>query len=147
MPFDLQQHKEKQKIINYARAKWPQEKNISKLLKMASNTLRLEIKQISSATATHLPSPEESAKQDPGNKFSFPCPQCNKKTFILRSLCKGCKDSEGGRFKTILKCYECGYNERSEKPIVLWLQEIGIDFNMTPKKNLGVETITDEGIK
>lgn len=144
MPFDLEDHRTRQKILAYARLKWPNERIINNLLEMGSKDLGLTLKKLTSKNATHLPTPEESAREDPGTKFSLLCPQCGKKTYVLRDLCRSCKESDHGKYKSKLECYECGRKEISEKPIIIWIQESGEDFKMQTKKSLGIDTITDK---
>lgn len=146
MPFDTEDHKKRQLIIEHAHLKWPDEKNINKLLEAGANDLGLTLKKLTSKTASHLPTPEESARENPGTKFSLVCPRCGKKTYVLRDLCRSCKDSEHGKYKSKLECYECGHKEISEKPVIMWLQESETDFKMQTKKSLGIETITDKEV-
>ena len=147
MTFDIEEHKERIRIINHGRIKWPTEKNITKLYQMACKELGIEIKSLTTATTNHLPTPEESARENPQSKFSIICPKCNKKSYVLRGLCKSCKDAENGKYKTMFKCYECKHEEKSKEPMVVWFDRLGIDFRTQSKKSLGIETITDGGIK
>lgn len=145
MGFDIEEHKERIRIINHGRVKWPNEKNITKLYQMACKELGIEIKSLTTATANHLPTPEESARENPRSKFSIICPRCNKKSYVLRGICKGCKDSEDGKYKTMFKCYECHHQEKSKEPLVIWMQRLEIDFGTQSKQSLGIVTITDKG--
>ncbi len=147
MAFDIVLHQERQRIINYGRTKWPEEKNITKLYEMATKELGIEVKVLDTITANHLPTPEESARGNPRSKFSIVCPKCQKKSYILHGLCKSCKDAEGGKYKTMFKCYECGNQERSEEPMVTWLNKLDIDFRTQTKESLGIQTMTNEGLK
>ena len=112
MAFNGEEHIERLRIIGYGREKWPEEKNITKLYQMACKELGIEIKTLTSVMANHLPTPEESARENPQSKFSIICPKCNKKSYVLRGLCKGCKDSEDGKYKTMFKCYECEHQDK-----------------------------------
>ena len=145
--FNIEEHKERIRIINHGRTKWPQEKNITKLYQMACKDLGIEPKTISTSTASHLPTPEESAKENPQSKFSILCPKCNKKSYVLRGICKGCKDAEGGVYKTMFKCYECNHVEKSKEPLVIWMQRLGMEFETQSKKSLGIKIVTDDGLK
>ena len=145
--FDAEEHKERIRIINHGKIKWPDEKNITKLYQMACKDLGIEPKSISTSTASRLPTPEESAKENPQGQFSILCPKCNKKSYIILGLCKSCKDAEGGKYKTMFRCYECKHEEKSTEHMVVWLQRLGIDFSTQSKKSLGIKTLTDEGIK
>jgi len=147
MKFNAEEHLERIRIITYGRKKWPDEKNITKLYQMACKDLGVEAKTISTSTASRLPTPEESAKEDPKSKFSIICPKCSKKSYVLHPLCKSCKDAEGGIYRSAFKCYECGKMERSKEPLVIWMQRLGIEFGTQSKESLGVRTITDEGVK
>lgn len=147
MVFDAKEHSERIKIINYGRTKWPNEKNITKLYQMACKDLGIDPKTISTSTASHLPTPEESARENPRSKFSIICPKCNKKSYVIFGLCKSCKDAENGKYKTMFKCYECKHEEKSTEHMVIWLQRLGIDFGTQSKQSLGIKTITDKGEK
>jgi hypothetical protein len=145
--FDAEKHTERIRIINHGKKKWPDEKNITKLYQMACKDLGIEPKTISTAIANHLPSPEESAKENPKSKFTIICPKCGKRAYFLTGLCKGCKEAEGGTYKTKFSCYECGHSERSKEPLVIWMQRLAIEFGTQSKKSMGIVTITDEGEK
>lgn len=75
------------------------------------------------------------------------CPQCGMETFLLLGLCASCKDAEGGKYRSTWKCAQCGYQEKSPKAITTWLDELGIDFGSQSKKSLGIDIVTDEGVK
>ncbi len=75
------------------------------------------------------------------------CPSCHKTTSFLRKLCGGCTDSEGGKYKVRFYCVECGHDEKSTKPLVAWLNELGEDYGLQSIKSLGVSTVTDEKLK
>jgi len=145
--FDAEEHKKRIEIINHGRKKWPDEKNITRLYQMACRDLGVEPKTISTSTANHLPTPEESAKENPQSKLSTICPKCGKKSFVLHPLCKSCKDAEGGKYKVMFRCYECKFEGKSMEPLVVWFQRLGIEFGTQSKKSLGVKTITDDGLK
>jgi len=81
------------------------------------------------------------------NKLTSECPSCHKRSLVLHGLCRSCKDAEDGKYKTMLRCGECGYSQRSEDPIVTWLDKLGIEFGTQTKESLGIKTVTDEGIK
>jgi hypothetical protein len=88
------------------------------------------------------------------------CPNCGKKESMnLGPLCTSCLDAEGGKYLSMWFCGDmdrfrrpilgtgCGFKERSEKAWVQWLDELGIDFKSGLKKDMGVKTYTDEGLK
>ncbi len=145
--FDIQEHTERIMIINHGREKWPNEKNINKLYEMACKEFGIETKSLTTTMANHLPTPEESARENPQSKFSIICPKCNKKSYVLRGLCRSCKDAENGKYKTMFRCYECKHEEKSKEPMVIWFDRLRIDFRTQSKKSLGIETVTDEGLK
>ena len=147
MKFDAEEHTERQRIINHGRTKWPNEKNITILYRMACKDLGIEPKTISTAIASRLPTPEESAKENPQSKFAILCPSCGKKSSVLHGLCRSCKDSEGGKYKTMFRCYECKYQVKSTEHLVVWMQRLGIEFGTQSKQSLGIETIIDKGDK
>ena len=49
---------------------------------------------------------------------------CHKKSMQLRPLCGGCKEAQGGKFKTAWRCLKCGHEEVSEKGITQWWKEL-----------------------
>ena len=147
MAFDLCDHKTKQIIIKFGKLIWPEEKNITVLYQKASEAIGMEVVKTTSAMANHLPTPEESAKENPQSNFPIICPKCNKKSYIIFGLCKSCKDAEGGKYKTMFRCYECKHEEKSTEYMIVWFQRLGIDFSTQSKRSLGIKTITDEGIK
>ena len=107
MVFDVKEHTERIRIINHGRGKWPEEKNITNLYQMACKDLGIEPKSLSTATASHLPTPEESAKENPNSKWTLICPKCREKSYVIHPICSGCQDSEGGKYKTMFLCYKC----------------------------------------
>lgn len=123
---------------------FPKEKDVTILLNKTAVLIGIPPEILTSDKADHLPTPEESAREDPGSRFSLICPQCGKKAFVLSDLCPDCKASEFGKYKSKLECYECKHLLISEKPVIIWLQESGEDFKMQTKKSLGIETITDK---
>ena len=147
MVFDAKEHKERLRIITHGRTLLPKEKNITILYEVGCKDLKIEHKELNTAVANHLPTPEESARENPQSKFSIICPKCSNKSYVINALCKSCKDSEDGKYKTMFKCYECGNQEKSKEPMVVWLQRLGIDFGTQSKKSLGIKTTTDEGEK
>ncbi len=147
MAFDIVLHQERQKIISYGRTKWPEEKNITKLYEMATKELGVEVKILDTVTANHLPTPEESAKENPNSKLTIICPKCGEKSYVLHPICRGCKDSEDGKYKTMFLCYKCKYKEKSEKWLAQWMKELGIELPDGMKRHLGIQTVTNEGLK
>jgi predicted amidophosphoribosyltransferase len=94
-----------------------------------------------------LPTPEESARANPDHPMVNICPVCRKKSYYLTSICRSCKESEGGKYKTVLECFECHHKEKSEDPIVVWLDKWKIEYKTQTKASLGIGTLTDEGVK
>ena len=126
----------------------PEEKNITTLYEEASITLGISTILTTTQDADHLPAPHESVR--PNGEPAIPlreCPKCGKKSMQIFGLCPTCKDSEGGKYKTKFECSECHYTEKSEKHMVTWLQEMGVEFGNQSKESLGVKTITDNGVK
>jgi len=147
MTFNIEEHIERQKIIKYGREKWPHEKNINKLYEMAAKEMGVEVKIQNTTKANHLPTPQESAKENPHHSLVQICPECGKKAYTLRGLCRSCKDAEGGIYRTMFECFECKHKERSKEPMVVWLDRLGIDFKTQSKASLGIKTVTDDGLK
>jgi hypothetical protein len=53
------------------------------------------------------------------------CPKCgHKKSMQLRPLCGGCKEAQGGKFKTAWRCLKCNHEEVSDKGITQWWKEL-----------------------
>ena len=158
MAFDPEIHKVKEIIIKCGRALreakgLPEELNISILYEEASLALGLPLIQTTTADADHLPAPHEMKSENGMPVIPLTkCPKCGKDSMEMLGLCHTCEDAKGengeiGKYKVKFECKECHFQEKSEKPMVLWLQEMGVDFKMISKKNLGIKTITDDGIK
>jgi len=152
MAFDACEHRIRNiiiragKIIREAKG-LPEEKNITVIYNETAPLFGFASIQLSSRVIGHLPTAEESARDNPDSPLVQICPKCGKKSYFLHGLCRNCKDSEGGKYKTIFKCYECHHEEKSKEPMVVWLDRLGVDFKSQTKKSLGIETITDDGIK
>lgn len=145
MAFNPEIHQIKLIIIRCGELLHPEEKNITKLYEETSVLLGMPLIPTSTADAGKLPSPAESMKE-----MGMPhrvCPQCGKETFQIFGLCASCQEAEGGKFKTLFECSECHFKEKSKKPIVVWLREMDWDFGNQSKRSLGIQTITDDGIK
>lgn len=126
----------------------PEERNITTLYEEASAILGIPIIQTTTQDADHLPAPHEMIKKDGMPMIPLrKCPKCEKDAMQIFGLCPTCKDSEGGKYRTKFLCTECQYSEKSEKHMVLWLQEMGVDFGAQSKESLGIKTITDTGLK
>lgn len=131
----------------------PEEKNITILYRETAQLLGIPILDLSSRDARKYPSIAEMEKEDGSPLVPLQkCPKCEKYSMEMFGLCPTCEDAKGengepGKYKTKFVCKECSYSERSEKHMVIWLQEMGVDFGNQTKKELGVRTITDEGIK
>jgi len=158
MVFDPEIHKVKDIIIKCGRALrvakgLPEELNISILYEEASLALGLPLIATTTADANHLPAPHEMIRPDgmpiiPLQK----CPKCGKDSMEIFGLCPTCEDAKGengepGKYKTKFVCKECSHFEKSEKHMVIWLQEMGVEFGNQSKKDLGIKTITDDGLK
>jgi hypothetical protein len=143
--FDVCQHQIKKIIIDCGKLLWPDEKNVTVLYEKTCDALKVPRVRVTSAHATHLPTPEESVKAD--QELARECPKCGKKAFFVYSICQTCKQSENGKYKTLLACYECRTSERSEDPLVVWLDRLGIDYGTQSKASLGIKTLTDDGLE
>lgn len=128
----------------------PEEKNISKVYLEMCELVGISpvVTQVSS-----VPRPKDGTlffARPSVQRFkapSKPCPQCGMETCRLLGLCASCKDAEGGKYRSTWKCAQCGYQEKSPKAITTWLDELGIDFGSQSKKSLGIDIVTDEGVK
>ena len=127
----------------------PEEKDITKLYNETAPLLGIVPQMMSAKTANHLPSPAE-MKDDKG-KFIIPrkdCPNCGKEEgLLLTPLCKSCKDAEDGRYHTAWICSQCQHKEKSEKFFTQWLNELGVEIPEGAKQNIGIKTLTNEGLK
>jgi len=53
------------------------------------------------------------------------CPKCgHKKSMQLRALCGGCKEAQGGKYRTAWRCVKCRHEEVSEKAVGQWWKEM-----------------------
>jgi hypothetical protein len=147
LSFNAEVHHERLRILNYGRKKWPEEKNITNLYEMACKDLGIEIKPLSASMANHLPTPEESARAYPDSALIQICPGCGEKSYVPKSICQGCKESENGKYKMKLECYRCNHSEKLEKWMVQWMNEKQIEIPDGMKRNLGIKTVTDDGLK
>lgn len=153
MAFDANAQLLKLVIINCGReirrAKGlPEERNVTRLYEEASEMLGLPIIPISSREMNHSPAPHE--MKNPDGTPSIPlrkCSQCGMEAMQLFGLCSSCEDAEGGKYKTLFECQVCHFKEKSEKQMLVWLRELGIEFGSQSKRSLGIKTVTDEGVK
>jgi len=131
----------------------PRENNITLLYNETAPLLGIIITSMNSRMADRLPAPHEMKKEDGAPLIPLRrCPQCGKDAMQMFGLCPTCEDAKGengeiGKYKVKFECKECQFQEKSDKPMVLWLREMGVDFGMMSKKNLGIKTITDDGEK
>ena len=112
----------------------------------------------------HLPAPHEIT--DEKGEYFLPredCPNCGRvKNVVIYYLCQSCaeaKDEQGNRYMSIQLCGErnrqnqlipgsgCGYKKVNKKSIVQWLDETGKDWRSMSKRQMGIKTYTDQGIK
>lgn len=158
MAFDLCKHQVTQIVLKAGAIirelkGLPEERNITILYNEMAPLFGIFPVQMNSGEADHLPKLQEVIGNDgmplvPLQK----CHKCGKDSMEIFGLCPTCEDAKGendepGKYKTKFVCKECGYSERSEKHMVIWLQEMGVEFGSQTKKELGVKTITDEGVK
>jgi len=127
----------------------PEEKNITILYEEALIALNIPYIDTHTGMADHLPSPAE--MKDENGKFIIPrrdCPQCGQKESVsLTSICLSCQDAEGGKYKTAWICNVCNFKEKSEKFLTQWLKEFNIVNPNGFKRDLGIKTLTDQGLK
>lgn len=126
----------------------PEEKNITILYNETAPLLGVAITPMNSQQADHLPAPHEMKKPDGQPVIPLrECLKCGEKAMQIFGLCPTCEDSGGGKYRTKFVCSHCKHEEKSEKHMVAWLQEMGVDFGNQSKQSLGIKTITDDGIK
>jgi len=119
---------------------FPEERNVSVVIGKVGELLGLEVGKRKGLGKIHLPTPEETGP-------FFDCPKCGGKGLVIYGLCSTCKDAEGGKFQSKLVCKLCAYETKSRKHVVSLLQEFGFEFRSATKKEIGIKTITDEGVK
>lgn len=127
----------------------PEELNITKIYDEACIILGIPNVKTTTASASKLPAPHEMKKEDGTPVIpKSDCKQCGGiGTSSLHGLCTSCEDSEGGIYKTMWLCEKCGNKDKSKKFMVQWLNELGIDYKNALKKNQGITTMTDQGLK
>jgi len=167
MNFDPCEHKIRQIVIKAAIQRRtdkgePEEKNITVLFNEMAPLLNIVLVQMNSKIADYLPSPAE-MKNESG-QFVIPrkdCPKCSKeKSFRLDPLCLSCSDSEKGTYKSMWFCGEkergtnnlilgsgCGHKERLIESLAQYCVEHDIEIPIGFKKDTGIQTSTDEGLK
>ena len=131
----------------------PEERDLAKLLQWIGPQLGVP-PSASSRGINHLPAPWES-KNEQGEFYAprMDCPFCGKKmTMVLLPMCLSCKESEGAKYKCAYTCKEqlggCGrIGEKFEMSWSQKLKSMGIEPPIGMKKDHGVQTITDEGLK
>ena len=77
----------------------------------------------------------------------FTCLVCGAERMVIYGLCPTCADSQDGKYSSKLVCLECKMTQVSEKHIAEWYRQFVFDFKGGMKKDLGIKTITDDGIK
>jgi hypothetical protein len=143
----------------------PEEKNVTTLFKEAVSLLAIHpawVGKRTSGVANHLPSPSE-MKTSQGT-YVIPrrnCPKCGKEnSFRLDPLCQSCEDAEGGKYKSMWFCGEmergtktlisgtgCGHKEPSKDSITKYKVEHGMEVEVGFKKEIGMDTRTEQGLK
>ena len=156
MAFDSCEHRITQLILRVGELRrkeqgLPPENNITVLYDETMGWLGMVPKRMTSGQVDHLPSPSEITKDD--GKFIIPrraCPKCGTaQSLVLVSLCPSCEASEGGKYHSAWRCMtkDCGYMEKSNKFLTQVLTDLGIEFQTGSKKDMGIKTITDDGVK
>lgn len=131
----------------------PEEKNITNLYEEASILLGIPTISVTTRDANRIPTPYKMVKENGTPIIPLKkCPKCGQDAMQMFGLCRTCEDAKGengevGKYKVKFECTKCHFKERSEKPMVIWLQEMGVDFSNQSKKELGIKTITDTGLK
>ena len=157
MAFDPCSHNLTQMVIKAGRyirglRGLPPEKNITVLYMETATLLGIPVNRPTSREARRLPSSEyRGSKEDGFVSPSKPCPQCGKPALLL-SICPSCKESEGGKFKSGYVCNKntggCGLiDEKTEEWITKRLKRMGIEFPTGMKQDIGIGTITNDGVR
>jgi len=140
----------------------PEENNITLLYNETALLLDISVHPMNSSAVDHLPAPSEMKGKN--GHFTVPrenCPVCGKEnSFRLDPLCLSCEDAEGGKYKSMWFCGErergtkdlvsgsgCGHKERIQESLVQYCRKNNIEVPFGFKKDTGIETLTDEGLK
>lgn len=165
MAFDACEHKLRQLVITAGQIireikGLPEELNVTVLFNETAPLLGIPVIQLNSRQdGGHMPAPHE-MKNNMGN-FVVPrrdCPNCGRKDGLsLKSICPSCTDSESGKYHTMYSCEEigsegkligCGFKtDKSEKFMAQRISEENPDWEGGMKKDMGISTITDDGVK
>ncbi len=129
----------------------PEERNITRLYEEVAPLLGLSVLQLTTAlNGDHLPAPHEMKNKD--GKFVLPgkdCPKCGgKKTVFPTSVCRSCDDWKNG-YRSSWSCIikGCGYKELLTTPFTELLDEVAPGWKGGMKMEMGIKTVTDEGLK
>lgn len=155
MAFNPEIHQVKQILIKCGaalrRAKGlPEETNITILYNEASEALGLPLIETTTADANRIPLPHEMTL--PTGKFVVPrkdCPKCGKSdSVVLTSVCGKCEEFKQG-YRSSWSCLSkgCDYKELSTRSYGSWLDELVPNWESGMKKDMGIQTRTDEGLK
>ena len=158
MKFDPCPEKITQIILKAARLRrrelgFAVEDNVTTLYEEMAPLLGISIRRKNSRIdGDHLPSPSE--MKDEKGEFVIPnklCPKCGKITF-LSWICQSCEAAENGLYKTGYTCDEkyggCGFiDEKTGEFYSERLKRIGKEVPTGTKKDLGIKTVTNEGLK
>lgn len=157
-------------LIRCGQLLYPEEKNLTVLVERVSEAIGLAPYQLAANQSFRMPDASMQTRQVSEAIKPLLCPKCGKESVRLFPVCHTCKElSEGGKFKTIWACKYlavdargtpimtpyglpaleegCGYMEKSEKSTTEWLNELGIKYENQTKRSLGIQTLTDEGVK
>jgi len=160
MAFDPCQHQVTQLLLNLAtllrkKDNQPEMKHATKLLEWLrehyGNELGLPaVPRIGSRSIDHLPAPWE-IKDEKGEPYikRAKCPKCGEeKVYVLATICTSCEDYKKG-FRTEWRCLnpQCGFRELSKRSYTSYLDEYAPDWKSGTKKDLGIPTSTDKGLK
>lgn len=140
MNFDICSHNLNRLLIIIGKEKFPNIKDDTEAMMAASLAYGIPFQKQVSSKGNKLPGIEETGP-------FFICPNCKEKGLVIYGLCKTCADAEQGKFQAKLVCKLCGHEEKSRKHIVTLFHEFGFDFKNGTKKELGIKTITDDGVK
>ena len=154
MTFDACEHQVRQVVIRAAKEirkarGLPEESNITTLFNEIAPLLGVPSVNLSSAQIDHLPAPHEMVNEK--GRFVVPrkdCPKCGiEENMILSSICGSCADAESGKFHSAWLCPTCQYKEKSGKFFTQWLTELGVEIPTGHKQDMGIKTLTDDGLR
>lgn len=132
----------------------PEEKNITTLYNEYAPILGAPLGPMSSGThgSALISRPIPTGMRDKTGKLMLPakdCPKCGSKQSVFpMSVCSSCEDWKNG-YRSSWSCINagCGYKELFKTPYTTLLDEVAPGWESGFKKDMGIKTLTAEGVK